>query len=685
MSRRLIFSITLFLGFAFVFAAAPEKLSYDNYHQPKDVHAFLKAWNSELPQLTKLINIGKSSGKSDLFVFRIASLTKGSPDPDSRPAVFVSANVGGVHLVGTEAALMLIEKLLTKYGKDKAVTSLLEKRTVYVAPLLNPDVAQHYFSKNRYERRTNNNPMDDDLDDLIDEDGPEDLNNDNTVTQMRVKDPEGTWIQDPAQPRLMRRADAKKGEKGIYKIYTEGLDNDGDGEYNEDPPGGIEINRNFPHDFEYYVNAAGLWPVSQKESVALVNFLASHPNIAMVLNFSTENTFLNLQQTGRAQAAGDKFKVPERFASFLGVDPNKEYTMQEIIEILKASGIFGGGEIDESIVAMMLGLGPAMNIDRQDMPFIQAVQKDYKDALKKAELNYPENRAKGVRKGSFAAYCYYQNGVQVFSSDLWAIPEPKKKPAAEDKDALTIEKLKTMSSEDFLALDEEKIEAFLKKQGVPPNFKASMLINMVKSGRVTPERMVQMMEKMPKKPAAEEGEHPDSYILKWSDTALKGKGFVNWTPFKHPTLGDVEIGGFIPYLKTTPPPSEIEKTIDFHTDFYIKLMDRLAELKIKETKVEPLEDGLYKVTIYLTNPGWFPTSTAQGRRARTSWPIRVELKTTKGQSLFSGRSVVNIPFIGGSGDTKKAEWTIRGKKGSKITIQANSPNLGSVKTTVVLQ
>jgi hypothetical protein len=634
MSRRLIFSVTLFLGFAFVFAAAPEKLSYDNYHQPKDVHAFLKAWNSELPQLTKLINIGKSSGKRDLLVFRIAAQGKGGPDPDSRSAVFVSANVEGLHLVGTEAALMLIEKLLTKYGKDKAVTSLLEKRT---------------------------------------------------VTQMRVKDPEGTWIQDPTQPRLMRRADAKKGEKGIYKIYAEGLDNDGDGEYNEDPPGGVEINRNFPHDFEYYVNAAGLWPVSQKESVALVNFFVSHPNIAMVLNFSTENTFLNLQQTGRAQAAGDKFKVPARFASFLGMDPNKEYTMQEIIEILKGSGIFGGGEIDESMVAMMLGLGAAMNIDRQDMPFIQAVQKDYKDALKKAELNYPENRAKGVRKGSFAAYCYYQNGVQVFSSDLWAIPEPKKKPAAEDKDALTVEKLKTMSSEDFLALDEEKIEAFLKKQGAPPNFKASMLKNMVKSGRVTPERMVQMMEKMPKRPATEEGEHPDSYILKWSDTALKGKGFVNWTPFKHPTLGDVEIGGFVPYLKTTPPPSEIEKTIDFHTDFYIKLMDRLAELKIKETKVEPLEDGLYKVTIYLTNPGWFPTSTAQGRRARTSWPIRVELKTTKGQSLFSGRSVVNIPFIGGSGDTKKAEWTIRGKKGSKITIQANSPNLGSVKTTVVLQ
>ncbi len=685
MSRRLVFTVVLFLGLALALAATPEKLTFDAYHSPKDVQTSLAAWNSKYPQLTKLINIGKSSGKSDLLVLQIAAKAKRSPEPDLRPAVFVSANVEGVHLVGTEAALMLIEKLLTKYGEDKTITSLLEKRTVYVAPLLNPDVAQHYFSKIRYERRTNNSPMDDDLDDLIDEDGPDDLNNDNYITQMRVKDPEGNWIPDPTESRLMRRADPKKGEKGIYKIYTEGLDNDGDGEYNEDPPGGVEINRNFPHDFEYYVNAAGLWPVSQMESIALLKFLTSHPNIAMVLNFSTENTFLNLQQTGRAKAAGDKFKVPERFASFLGMDPNKEYSMAEIIDILKGSGIFGGGDIDESMVAMILGLGAAMSIDRQDMPFIQAVQKDYKDALKKAQLDYPEKRARGVIKGSFAAYCYYQYGVQVFSSDIWAIPEPKKKPATKDKETLTVEKLKTMSSEDFLALGEEKIAAFLKEQGAPPNFKASMLINMVKSGRVTPERMVQMMEKMPKRPSAEEGEHPDSYILKWSDQVLKGEGFVDWTPYKHPTLRDVEIGGFIPYLKTTPPPSQIEKTIAFHTDFYIKLMDRLAELKIKETKVESLEDGLYQVTIYLTNPGWFPTSTAQGRRARTCWPIRVELQTAKEQSIFSGRSVVNIPFIGGSGDTKKAEWTIKGKKGSKITIKASSPKLGSVKTTLVLQ
>jgi len=193
------------------------------------------------------------------------------------------------------------------------------------------------------------------------------------------------------------------------------------------------------------------------------------------------------------------------------------------------------------------------------------------------------------------------------------------------------------------------------------------------------------MERMPKRPSTKEGEHPDSYILKWSETALGGKGFVDWAPYSHPTLGEVEIGGFVPYLKINPPLSDIKKTIDFHTNYYIDFMNRLPQLEIKETEVKTLGDGVYQVTVYFTNTGWFPTSTAQGRRATASWPIRTELKLSQGQSLFAGRSVVNIPFIGGSGGTQKAEWTIKGKKGSKVAITAGAPNLDPVTTTVVLQ
>ena len=113
-----------------------------------------------------------------------------------------------------------------------------------------------------------------------------------------------------------------------------------------------------------------------EESIALVKFLISKPNIAIVLNFSSENTFLNLQQTG-------KTRVPERRS-------------------LRTSGPVERARA----LRQMRRLEPATNIDKQDMPYMKTVQRDYKNALEKAKLNYPENRAKGVGKGTFVAYCY---------------------------------------------------------------------------------------------------------------------------------------------------------------------------------------------------------------------------------------------------------------------------------------
>ena len=678
MNRRLFRTLILFTAVILVFPA----FAAEKYHTPGDVDQVLKAWSAQYGKIAKLINIGKSTSGKDLLVLRIAAPKQGGWDPEKRPAVLVTANLEGNHLIGTEAALNLADRLLSGFGKDEKMTGLLEGRTVFIAPLLNPDVAGYYFEKLKYERPFTSLPVDDDIDGLTDEDGPEDLNKDGYITQMRIKDPEGTIMADPKEPRLLRQADPKKGERGTYKVYTEGIDNDGDGLYNEDPKGGIVLNRNFAHDFEYNVKRAGLHPFSEAETRALVKFMLANPNIAMVLNFSSENTFLNLQQTGQAQAGSSKVKASGAIASMLGMEPGKEYEIQEVIDIIQSSGLVPAGmEVDESLIAMIFGLGPAMNIDNQDMPYIQEVQKQYKDALKEANLDYPESRAKGVIKGSFAAYCYFQFGVPVFSSDLWQVPEPKKEPK---EDALTADKLKDMTSDEFIALGEEKIAAFLKEQGAPDNVKPEMLINAVKSGKLKPAQMAKMLEQMPKKPQTE-GEHPEAYILNWMEGAREDKGFSDWKPYTHPTLGEVEIGGFLPYAKTVPPPEIIDATIKFHVDFYIGLMGKLGQIEPVKTDVEVLGDGVYKLTAYYTNSGWFPTSTAQGRRARTAWPIRVELTLAKDQNLFAGNRVVTIPSIGGSGDVKKAEWTIRAKKGSKVSITASSPRLGELKTDVVLQ
>ncbi len=60
-------------------------------------------------------------------------------------------------------------------------------------------------------------------------------------------------------------------------------------------------------------------------------------------------------------------------------------------------------------------------------------------------------------------------------------------------------------------------------------------------------------------------EHPvadDLKLLAWSDTALQGKGHVDWYPFEHPQLGPVEIGGWDKiYAFRNPPAHLLEKEI----------------------------------------------------------------------------------------------------------------------------
>ena len=654
---RFLLTLVVATTLCLVMSAQAPTLTFDRYHTPQEVSEILKDFASRYPQVARIAEIGRSAGGATLLALELADSSSDLVQPGRRPAVLVTANLEGNHLVGTEAALLLIDKLLAGAQSDSKIKELLQTRSVYVIPLLNPDAAAGYFAKPQWERVSNGAALDDDLDALVDEDGPDDLNQDGLITMMRVKDPEGQWAPDPDDARLLKKADPQKGESGVYKLYVEGIDNDADDNYNEDPPGGVALNRNFPHDFEENNVAAGRWPVSQPEAKALLDFMLARANIALVLNFSSENTFLNLEQTARGAGAAERVTIPERFATFLGLEPNQEMDLKEATELIRSTGVLGP-DVTESRVAQILGAGPAVTIDREDMPIFEAVQKDFKEALKAANIEYPEKKARGVGKGSFLAYCYFQYGVPVFSSDLWAIPEMK--PAAGEAGQKTESKAEPKAETKPAEKQEEARPGPALANAGPPGGPA----------RGAP---------------GEPARNPDLDVVRWQDATLGGKGFVPWTSIKHPTLGDVEVGGLVPFLKTIPPPAEIEKAIRPQVDFYVKLMDRVASLQIQEARVKALDDGLYTVTLYLTNPGWFPTSTSQGRRAMTSWPITVRLKLSEEQTLFSGRPIESVPYLPGGGEARKVEWTVRGRKGSTLQITADSPKLGLVQTQVTLQ
>jgi hypothetical protein len=150
---------------------------------------------------------------------------------------------------------------------------------------MNPD-SRDYFINKAEEYRTGLVPYDSDRDGVADEDGPEDLDKDGFITQMRKKDPDGRFKAHPDDPRIM--ISVRPGEKGEYTLLGgEGIDNDGDGRINEDGLGGYDMNRNYGFNWQpnYVQYGAGEYPFCFPETKATRDFLMAHPNIMGGQNF----------------------------------------------------------------------------------------------------------------------------------------------------------------------------------------------------------------------------------------------------------------------------------------------------------------------------------------------------------------------------------------------------------------
>lgn len=204
-----------------------------------------------------------------------------------RPALLVVANAHGPHLIGSEVALAAAERILAGASGD-----LLQRATIWFVPRLNPDAAEGMFARPTWARTGNGMATDEDRDWQADEDGFDDLNGDGLITAMRMADPNGDWLQDPDEPALMRRAEATKGEVGMWRILTEGRDDDRDEQFNEDGPGGVDVNRNFPYDYAHHGREAGRFPMESPEARGLAEFLVAHPEVAAVYVLGPQDNLL---------------------------------------------------------------------------------------------------------------------------------------------------------------------------------------------------------------------------------------------------------------------------------------------------------------------------------------------------------------------------------------------------------
>jgi hypothetical protein len=223
--------------------------------------------------------------------------------------------VEGNYLLGTELALGFAVKILNS-SSEKGIRELLSKITFYILPDVSPDATEQYFSGVKYERKLNSRSTDEDRDFEYDEDPCEDLNNDGYISLIRIKDSSGKYTESDEDKRIMVLADISKGETGWYLVYSEGIDNDKDGSFNEDGVGGVIFNNNFSYNYEEFGVGAGLYPVSEPETKAVADFLFDRFNIYAVFTFGPQD---NLGQPMKAsEQSGANQNTPQNQDPFQG-------------------------------------------------------------------------------------------------------------------------------------------------------------------------------------------------------------------------------------------------------------------------------------------------------------------------------------------------------------------------------
>jgi hypothetical protein len=275
------------------------------YLQPEDIIREAQQLQTRYATIAEYRTIGKSYGGIDLPLIKITI----NPS-ENLPAILVVAGIDGRHQTGSQLALKVAADLL-KDSRD-STREVLNKHHIYILPCINPDAQKAYFENPRYERRGNDHPTDHDRDGRIQEDPYEDLNADGLITFIRIEDPSGTHIVHPEDDRVLIAADPSKGEKGKYLLFSEGFDNDKDGRFNEDGPGGVWIDKNFSFDYPAFAEGAGEMAVSESEARALLDFIYQHPQIHTIITFGPSNNLIKVAPYDESKATARFMTAPAK-------------------------------------------------------------------------------------------------------------------------------------------------------------------------------------------------------------------------------------------------------------------------------------------------------------------------------------------------------------------------------------
>jgi murein tripeptide amidase MpaA len=200
-------------------------------------------------------------------------------------------------------------------------------------------------------------------------------------------------------------------------------------------------------------------------------------------------------------------------------------------------------------------------------------------------------------------------------------------------------------------------------------------------------------------------DHPvedDLKLLKWSDEQCGGQAYVDWKPFDHPQLGQVEIGGWdkMNFWRNPPPHLREREAARFPT-WMTQIALSLPRLELLRTEVQPLGPDTWRVRFAVGNAGWLPAYVSKRALERkTVRGVMFEIALPEGAELVGGKPRIEGPQLEGhapknsllaflpsreiTADRAVVEWVVKARAGTPVQLSARADRAGVVNASVVL-
>jgi hypothetical protein len=565
------------------------EIDFKHYHTYAEVNSFLKKWAEQYPNLLELYSVGKTFEGREMW--QVTLTNKKTGKDTEKPAMFIEGGRHSGEITSSESVFWLLHHILTNYGRDTEITKLVDTKTLYLKVMNNPDGSEMY-RRTAQSNRSTVRPHDTDNDGLLDEDPGEDLDGDGFIRQMRkkVEKGKGNNILDPrdSKGRLMQRVSENEGD---YLVYSEGIDNDLDGRYNEDGIGGLDLHRNYPENWRpepgldetgrgWTQRGAGEFPLSETETRAVVLFLLSHPNVSIGQTMDTVVP-MHLRPPSTSKSEERMYEEDIKWYRFFDQE---------------------GRKITQ-------------------YPWAGDVYYDYA-TRRKINRRTGEPSRPGPLFGHSPDFGYWYYGSIWYGDELW------------------------------------------------------------NGGRM--------------KDYNDDGELDSYDTLVWNDTERDGKEFMDWTPFNHPQLGEVEIGGLNPkFASQNAPPDLLEEWARKEALFNLFLAKHLPQIEIVDTSVKKEEPGLFEVSVTFTNTGKLPTALEQAKLIKIVRPDTASIEFDRELTRDKKVEIIEPEVRNKShemgwlkeGERKTATWKVRlnGIESAKATISILSTRGGVDRREVELR